>query len=118
MSGSGSSEVWVIVSSRDMRPMKHLEHSLRKRLLKRLWIPLISVLLLGALLSFGLADHFGNVVHDRWLLDSATTLATQLRADRGKLILDLPQSAVEMFEWDSVDRIYEEVTSPSEIGRA
>ena len=94
--------------------MKHPEHSLRKRLLKRLWIPLISVLLLGALLSFGLADHFGNVVHDRWLLDSATTLATQLRADRGKLILDLPQSAVEMFEWDSVDRIYEEVTSPSD----
>ena len=96
-----------------MRPMKHPEHSLRKRLLTRLWIPLASVLLLGALLSFGLAYHFGNVVHDRWLLDSATTLATQLRADTGKLILDLPQSAVEMFEWDSVDRIYEEVTSPS-----
>ena len=93
--------------------MKHPEHSLRKRLLTRLWIPLASVLLLGALLSFGLAYHFGNVVHDRWLLDSATTLATQLRADTGKLILDLPQSAVEMFEWDSVDRIYEEVTSPS-----
>ena len=93
--------------------MKHPEHSLRKRLLTRLWIPLASVLLLGALLSFGLAYHFGNVVHDRWLLDSATTLATQLRADTGQLILDLPQSAVEMFEWDSVDRIYEEVTSPS-----
>ena len=94
--------------------MKRPEHSLRKRLLTRLWIPLVSVLLLGALLSFGLANHFGNVVHDRWLLDSATTLATQLRADTGKLILDLPQSAVEMFEWDSVDRIYEEVTSPSD----
>src|ERR1700694_1524263 len=113
MSGSGSSEVWVIVSSRDMRPMKHPEHSLRKRLLTRLWIPLAGVLLLGALLSFGLSYHFGNVVHDRWLLDSATTLATQLRAETGRLSLDLPQSAVEMFEWDSVDRIYEEVTSPS-----
>jgi two-component system, OmpR family, sensor histidine kinase TctE len=93
--------------------MKHPEYSLRKRLLTRLWIPLASVLLLGALLSFGLAYHFGNVVHDRWLLDSATTLATQLRADTGKLSLELPQSAVEMFEWDSLDRIYEEVISPT-----
>jgi two-component system sensor histidine kinase TctE len=93
--------------------MKHPEYSLRKRLLTRLWIPLASVLLLGALLSFGLAYHFGNVVHDRWLLDSATTLATQLRADTGKLSLELPQSAVEMFEWDSLDRIYEEVVSPT-----
>ena len=67
--------------------MKRPEHSLRKRLLTRLWIPLASVLLLGAMLSFGLSYHFGNVVHDRWLLDSATTLATQLRADTGKLIL-------------------------------
>src|ERR1700694_3092238 len=113
MSGSGSSEVWVIVSSKDMRPMKHPEHSLRKRLLTRLWIPLAGVLLLGALLSFGLSYHFGNVVHDRWLLDSATTLATQLRSETGKLTLELPRSAVEMFEWDSVDLIYEEVTSPS-----
>src|ERR1700682_1681342 len=112
MSGSGSSEVWVIVSSRDMRPMKHPEHSLRKRLLTRLWIPLASVLLLGAMLSFGLSYHFGNVVHDRWLLDSAATLATQLRSETGKLTLELPPSAVEMFEWDSVDRSYEEVTSP------
>src|ERR1700674_3641604 len=113
MSGSGSSEVWVIVSSRDMRPMKHLEHSLRKRLLTRLWIPLASVLLLGALLSFGLAYHFGNVVHDSRLLDFRTALATQLRADTGKLIFDLPQSAVEMFESGNFDRIFEEVTSRS-----
>jgi two-component system, OmpR family, sensor histidine kinase TctE len=92
--------------------MKQSDHSLRKRLLARLWIPLAGVLLLGALLSFGLAFHFGNVVHDRWLLDSAMTLATQLRDNMGRLSLDIPPSAVEMFEWDAVDRIYEEVTSP------
>jgi two-component system sensor histidine kinase TctE len=70
--------------------MRNPEHSLRKRLLIRLWIPLAGVLLLGAVVSFGLADHFGNVVHDRWLLDSATTLATQLKTNTGKLVLELP----------------------------
>jgi two-component system sensor histidine kinase TctE len=89
------------------------ENSLRRRLLVRLWIPLACILVVGAVLSFALAYHFGNVVHDRWLLDSAMTLATQLKADTGRLSVDLPPSAVEMFEWDSVDRIYEEVISPS-----
>jgi two-component system sensor histidine kinase TctE len=69
--------------------------------------------MVGALLSFGLTWYFGNLVHDRWLLDSAMTLATQLRIDTGRVSLELPQSAVEMFEWDSLDRIYEEVIAPS-----
>lgn len=86
-------------------------HSLRRRLLVRLWLPLASVFLAGALLSFEVAVHFGNVVHDRWLLDSAMTLATQLRSTPTGSRLDLPRSAVEMFEWDRVDRIYEEVQS-------
>jgi hypothetical protein len=30
------------------------------------------------------------------------TLATQLKPDTGRLSLDLPPSAVEIFEWDSV----------------
>lgn len=93
--------------------MKTPEVSLRRRLLARLWIPLAGAFLTGALLSFVVAYHFGKVVLDRWLLDSAMTLATQLRADTGHVSLDLPPSAVEMFEWDAVDRIYEEVTSPN-----
>jgi two-component system sensor histidine kinase TctE len=91
--------------------VKESDHSLRRRLLARLWIPLAGVLLAGALLAFVIAFHFGNVVHDRWLLDSAMTLATQVRTNMGRVSLELPPSAVEMFEWDAVDRIYEEVTS-------
>jgi len=87
------------------------DYSLRRRLLVRLWLPLASVFLAGALLSFEVAVHFGNVVHDRWLLDSAMTLATQLRSTPTGSTIDLPRSAVEMFEWDRVDRIYEEVQS-------
>jgi two-component system, OmpR family, sensor histidine kinase TctE len=87
------------------------ERSLRRRLLTRLWLPLLGVLMLGAFLSVGLAVHFGNVVHDRWLLDSAMALGTQLRAGTTGPRLTLPPSAVEMFEWDSVDQIFENVVT-------
>ena len=93
--------------------MKPRDSSLRRRLLLRLWVPLASVLVVGAVLSFAVSFHIGNVVHDRWLLDSAMTLATQLRSNTGRLSLDLSPSAVEMFEWDAMDRIYEEVVSPN-----
>ncbi|MEI7612559.1 MAG: sensor histidine kinase N-terminal domain-containing protein [Betaproteobacteria bacterium] len=85
--------------------------SLRQRLLLRLLGPLILVLLLGAVSMFVLARHIGSVVYDRWLYDSAMTLAQQIKIKDGKAVLDLSQTAVEMFEWDSVDRVYEEVTS-------
>ena len=91
--------------------MPAAEHSLRRRLLIRLWLPLLGVLMLGSFLSAGLAVHVGNVVHDRWLLDSAMALATQVRSGSAGPRLTLPPSAVEMFEWDSVDRIFEDVAS-------
>jgi len=87
--------------------------SLRRRLLVRLWVPLAGLLLLGAAIAYGVALHFASVVHDRWLLDSAMTLATQLRDDSGTLRLDLSSSSVEMFEWDNADRIFWDVVSSS-----
>src|SRR5690349_19839641 len=104
---------WVIASSPRSVPVQTAHPSLRRQLLVRLWLPLASVFLAGALLSFEVAVHLGNAVHDRWLLDSAMTLATQLRSTPAGSALDLPRSAVEMFEWDRVDRIYEEVQSAS-----
>ncbi|HVK57119.1 MAG TPA: sensor histidine kinase N-terminal domain-containing protein [Burkholderiales bacterium] len=85
--------------------------SLHRRLLIGLWTPLLMVLTLGAIVAFILARHFGNVVHDRWLYDSAMTLAAQLELKSGRIVLDLPKPAVEMFKWDRVDHIYEEVAS-------
>lgn len=92
--------------------MKHGDrHSLRRRLLIRLWVPLLAVFLLGAVVTFVVARHIGSVVYDRWLYDSAMALAEQLKFQNGHVALGLPKPAVEMFEWDSVDRIYEEVLS-------
>jgi two-component system sensor histidine kinase TctE len=89
--------------------------SLRWRLLRRLMGPLSIVFVLDAVVAFLLARHFANVVYDRWLYDSAMTLATQVRLEQGHAALDLPRRAVEMFEWDTVDRIFEEAVT--ETGR-
>src|SRR5258707_548202 len=86
-------------------------YSLRRRLLVRLWLPLFIVLILEATIAFVTARYFGNAVHDRWLYDSAMTLAAQIKPNAGKVELNLAPAALEMFEWDSVDRIFEEVSS-------
>jgi two-component system sensor histidine kinase TctE len=87
------------------------DQSLRRRLLTRLWMPLAGVLLVGAFLSFKLAVHFGNVVHDRWLLDSALTLASQLQSGESGPRMALSRAAVQMLELDNVDRIYGDVAT-------
>lgn len=84
--------------------------SLRSRLLLHLWGPLLALLVVGGAGAYGVAQYVETRVHDQWLLDSAQTLASQVRVRDGKVTLDLPAAAIEMFEWDRVDRIFEEVT--------
>ena len=93
---------------------KNQPKSLRRQLLIQLSVPLLLVLALGAVVSFTVARHIGYMVHDQWLLDSAMTLAQQVKYKDGSATLDLPKSAVEMFRWDSLDLIYEEVVTESQ----
>ncbi|MEP6701888.1 MAG: sensor histidine kinase [Betaproteobacteria bacterium] len=85
--------------------------SLRRHLLWRLVALVSLVVLLGAAVTFALARHFASSVFDQWLFDSASTLAMQVKAATGHAQLDLPRSAVEMFEFDAVDRVYYDVTT-------
>lgn len=80
--------------------------SLRRRLLLHLSVPLLLVLGLGAAGGMAIARHIGDMVHDRWLLDSAMTLAAQAHVKDGRVQLSLPPVAIEMFEWDRMDGIY------------
>src|SRR5258708_28295509 len=93
-----------------------VRQSLRRRLLTRLWGPLLALMLIGALLSFASARYFANLVYDQWLFDSAMTLASQIKGDGIEPTLTLPASAIEMLEWDRIDRIFYEVTT-TEHGR-
>ena len=85
--------------------------SLRLLLLWRLGAMVSLVLLLGAAITFALARHFAYGVFDQWLFDSASTLSTQIKATAGHAMLELPRSAVEMFEFDAVDRVFYDVVS-------
>ena len=85
---------------------KIVRPSLRRQLLLHLSGPLLLVLALGAVGGMAIARQVGYVVHDRWLLDSAMTLAAQVKVADGKVALALPPAAIEMLEWDRVDRIY------------
>ena len=69
------------------------------------------VVLLGGAITFGLATYFAHGVFDQWLLDSASTLGAQVKATPGEMRVDLPRSALEMFEFDAVDRVFYDVVT-------
>src|SRR5450830_1750715 len=85
--------------------------SLRHQLLVHLTGPLLLVLALGAAGGMIIARHVGYLVHDQWLLDSAMTLGAQVKSRDGQVSLSLPTAAIQMFEWDRVDRIDWQATS-------
>ncbi|OWQ50530.1 histidine kinase [Stenotrophomonas maltophilia] len=90
--------------------MTEAPYSLRGVLLRRLWLPLLVLLLASAVGSFVLARHYAEQVYDRWLLDSAMSLA-QLTEVRGDAVhMEISPAVSRMFTWDTVDRIYGEVT--------
>lgn len=91
--------------------LEHAATSLRRGLLLRLWLPLLGLLLASAVAAYALARHYAEHVYDRWLWDSAMSLATLLSFDDGKARIELPSNTVRLFEWDSTDRIYSEVVS-------
>lgn len=84
--------------------------SLRRQLLHWLLTPLVPLLLLGAAAAFYIAYHFVNLTYDRTLLRTALALADQISVEEGRVVVDLPQAAFDMLEFDKDDWIYYEVT--------
>jgi two-component system sensor histidine kinase TctE len=88
---------------------RHLRPSLRRRLLIFLLIPMAALLLLDALLTYGVALAYANRVHDRDLSDDALTLAKMLGNDQ--LGSDLTPQARFLLEYDPDGRSYFSVSS-------
>src|SRR5579863_1397703 len=85
--------------------------SLRSGLLLRLGVVLVLLLALDAVASYFTAFHFANLVYDRWLIDSTRSLAQAVRAEHGLIQFDLPRVALEIFQFDEVDKTYFKVSS-------
>lgn len=87
--------------------------SLRRQLLIWLLAMLIPLLIIGAVNSYFRAYHFSNLAYDRSLFRAALALADQVIVIRGKVIVDLPQKALDLLEYDKDDWVYYRVTDPN-----
>ena len=90
-------------------PRHHLRPSLRRRLLGFLLIPMATLLLLDAGLTYGVALNYANHVHDQDLSDDAVTLSTMLGDKKLGNILT-PQARF-LLEYDPGGRDYFAVSS-------
>ncbi len=87
--------------------------SLRLALLRRLGALLTVLLVLDAATCYLTAVHFANVVYDRWLIDSVRSLSQAISAEHGQTRLDLSNTALQVFQFDEIDKTYFRVTSAS-----
>src|SRR5262249_2584045 len=55
--------------------------------------------------------YFTNLVYDRWLIDSTRSLAQAVRAENGQIRFDVPLVALQIFQFDEVDKTYFKITS-------
>jgi two-component system sensor histidine kinase TctE len=85
--------------------------SIRGTLMRRLTGPLLAVVVVASVGAYAIALRSSQLVLDRSLFDSATSLARQARVVRAQTQVDLPQTALDIFEWDQVDQIYFEISS-------
>lgn len=83
--------------------------SLRGLLLRRLWLPLLVLLLCSAVGSFALARFYAGQVYDRWLLDSAMSLSELVKVQDGRASIEITPAVSRMFTWDTAVEVHGEV---------
>jgi two-component system, OmpR family, sensor histidine kinase TctE len=87
------------------------DRSLRVGLLSWLMPVLVLLLALDALACYLTALHFANFVYDRWLIDDTHSLASAIRSENGQTQFDVPPIALQIFQFDQVDREFFKVVS-------
>lgn len=86
--------------------------SLRRQLLRWLLTLLIPLVVLGGIVATYWAYHFSNLAYDRSLFRVALALADQVMVVDGQVVVDLPQKALDLLEYDKDDWIYYRVVGP------
>jgi two-component system sensor histidine kinase TctE len=85
--------------------------SLKRTIVVRLIFPLIIFIIIETILSYYIALHYVNLTYDRWLLDSAYSLAQEVKNDDNKVSIELPDAALKIFTWDNIDTTFFKVIS-------
>jgi two-component system sensor histidine kinase TctE len=91
--------------------MRRLEPRLQSRLLLWLLGPLLALLLLDAVLTYGVALNFSNRAHDRSLLEIAREVAMHVKADGARPRLEITAQAERMLLVDEDDHLAYRVTA-------
>ncbi len=94
-------------------PVRHPD-SLHRQLFKRLLWPLLAMLVASGTLSYFLASRFATEAYDSGLVDSARSLATQIRLQDGEPVVSLSRQTLEVFRWDSTDQVYFRISTPQQ----
>ncbi len=86
--------------------------SLRRRLLAWLLIPLVLVCVVLLADAYVNAIRQADKAYDRLLMASALAIAERVVAENGRIEVDLPYVALEMFSSAAQDRVFYRVTGP------
>ncbi|SJM95029.1 sensor histidine kinase [Crenothrix polyspora] len=85
--------------------------SLKNGILLRLIVPLIFFISLESILSYFVTLHYVDKTYDGWLLDSARSLAQEIKVIEANITVELPPAALEIIKWDELDKTYFKISS-------
>ncbi len=89
-------------------------NAIRQKLLNWLLILLIPSLFLGTVAAYYLANYFTDLAYDSGLFRSALALADEVEVKAGSMVIDLPDSALNLLEYDTNDDYrYYQIQDPS-----
>lgn len=88
------------------------EKSLKQHLTLWVLIPLFVVLSVSAYISYYRALYFANLAYDRSLFRAALALADQVDYIDGQVMINLPQVAKDLIDYDADDVIYYRISDP------
>lgn len=86
--------------------------TLRSYFLLLVGVPLLGLLVAETVVSYRIGVNTANQVFDYWLLDSAQTLAAEVRRVDGELRFVAASEAIEMFGWDATDETLFRISTP------
>jgi len=88
--------------------------SLKIAIAYRLIIPVIIFIVLETGLSYFVTLHYVEKTYDSWLLDSAHSLAQEVKVIDNKITVELSASALKIFKWDDVDTTFFKIYAETE----
>lgn len=89
--------------------MKPLTSSIRRQLLCWLLVPIMTLWVVGSIITYVLAIDFAESAYDSALLDSGRAVASRLVFKGTKVSIDLPPAAQSVLKWNDKDDFYYQV---------